>query len=53
MTVICVLLLTKMDGFLYCLQNLKITYYKSMSTVSGLTKLQLDIKNELNTRLSS
>lgn len=33
------------------LENLKITYHKSMSTFSELTKLQLDVKNELNKRL--
>ena len=38
---------------LEALENLKITYFKSMSTVSCLTKLQLDIKNELHKRFSS
>jgi hypothetical protein len=40
-----------LDGkILEALENLKITYYKSISTVSNLTKLQLDIKNELHKR---
>ena len=39
------------EKILVGLENLKITYHKSMSTFSELTKLQLDVKNELNKRL--
>ena len=38
------------EKLLEALENLKITYFKSMSTVSCLTKLQLDIKKELYKR---
>ena len=32
------------------IENLKITYHKNMSTFLELTKIQLDVKNELSKR---
>ena len=35
---------------LQAIENLKITYHKHLSTVGELTKIQLDIKNEMYVR---
>ena len=40
------------ENILKGIENLKITYQKSMSTFLELTRIQLDIKNELNSRRS-
>ena len=40
------------DGklILHALENLKMTYHKHLSVISELTKIQLDIKNEMYIR---